>query len=996
MQGNNLQITISANTADLRANLAVAQSAMRDYTRELSSAARTARSAGDELAMSKLSGAAAQYERQATAVAGLKTQMEAAARSSATTATGWHSAGNAAQQLSFQVNDLFTQIAAGTSVQQALLQQGGQIAQVFQTNTTAAAALATAIGVLSSPIGIAVAAVAALTAGLLLMRSAANEAQQALKGVYNEALAGGRDPAAAEKQFKDLRDIVTRGRNLNLTDAGPIATAITAIPQASEQAKRSIAQIADVWRQVQFEGDAEKTAEAIRKMFGSAQSLENLVSGNKLLTGQPLQDFLGAISRNEMGKAIDLAARGMSERFGPEAIRQIETSRTQTFSFVPGLGLMPQGRLPIDDPSRPGYRPLPAPLRLPSDAEIEANKLVSEGNKLRDQHAAKLEEIRKIQEAIARGEIADNERAKNALKTLQQEADELQKKIDKPAEKPKSIMSQLELEFARKQAAIVERSATSGPMSSARALQLIAQHESRNRPLIGWGETDLSGFPLGRTGFPAWPGKMGPSGLSTAAGLYQITRSTWDPIASRLGIRDFSAGSQGQVAEELYRTRGFQPWAPHNPALRSAIAAEGGAGAGEAARGEALRNAVEFWTKVRDESKVTGDDLVTVERKIADARRQLAEDTMREGERSAKDAAEAARKQAREQEQARREALREYFDAIREEERLARERASKIKEQAAAIKAAFDQWAAPFRSAFASVESSISSGVSGLVLGQRTWKETLADVGRSVTQSTVDLATNIASRVAAGPLARVLGEPTPKSGEGASDVLGNAAASWVGRQLSGLVPSLGDVFGKTGAEVAGATAAAPILSAGIVAGATAAAPILTAAMSTGGLAGAGGAAAGVAGIGAAGAGVAGAGAAGAGAAAAGLSLAAIAPWALGGLAVGALVASLFSKGGIVPRAARGMIVPGGLPTSLPSNFGTDRVLSALTPNEMVLPVGEKPSNIANRLSAQIDAMGGGTTVHNHFSFGSPMASPGEIMRMINRATRLGGGGLRPV
>lgn len=105
-----------------------------------------------------------------------------------------------------------------------------------------------------------------------------------------------------------------------------------------------------------------------------------------------------------------------------------------------------------------------------------------------------------------------------------------------------------------------------------RELALIRQYESGNRPLVGWGNTDLSGYPLTDTGFPDWPGKPGPAGNSTAAGLYQITRSTWDPIARRLGITDFSEDSQTRVATELLRTRGTQPWAPHNPRLAAALA----------------------------------------------------------------------------------------------------------------------------------------------------------------------------------------------------------------------------------------------------------------------------------------------------------------------------------------------------------------------------------------------------------------------------------------
>jgi hypothetical protein len=105
-----------------------------------------------------------------------------------------------------------------------------------------------------------------------------------------------------------------------------------------------------------------------------------------------------------------------------------------------------------------------------------------------------------------------------------------------------------------------------------RELALIRQYESGNRPLVGWGNTDLSGYPLRPSGFPDWPGKPGPAGVSTAAGLYQITRSTWEPIAARLGITDFSEASQTAVATELLRTRGVQPWAPHNPRLAAALA----------------------------------------------------------------------------------------------------------------------------------------------------------------------------------------------------------------------------------------------------------------------------------------------------------------------------------------------------------------------------------------------------------------------------------------
>lgn len=101
---------------------------------------------------------------------------------------------------------------------------------------------------------------------------------------------------------------------------------------------------------------------------------------------------------------------------------------------------------------------------------------------------------------------------------------------------------------------------TTAPNALVPALAPIVQRESGGRPNIGWGNTDLSGVPLSSTGFPLWPGKPGPAGNSTAAGLAQITRSTWDPIARKLGITDFSPASQIAVANELYAERGLQPW----------------------------------------------------------------------------------------------------------------------------------------------------------------------------------------------------------------------------------------------------------------------------------------------------------------------------------------------------------------------------------------------------------------------------------------------------
>lgn len=78
---------------------------------------------------------------------------------------------------------------------------------------------------------------------------------------------------------------------------------------------------------------------------------------------------------------------------------------------------------------------------------------------------------------------------------------------------------------------------------------------------------------------------------NTAAGLYQINISTYNPIAQQLGLPQVGPGTsyanvgalsveqQQEAAAYLYQTQGLQPWLCCNTALASYVANQGGTSA---------------------------------------------------------------------------------------------------------------------------------------------------------------------------------------------------------------------------------------------------------------------------------------------------------------------------------------------------------------------------------------------------------------------------------
>ena len=276
-----------------------------------------------------------------------------------------------------------------------------------------------------------------------------------------------------------------------------------------------------------------------------------------------------------------------------------------------------------------------------------------------------------------------------------------------------------------------------------------------------------------------------------------------------------------------------------------------------------------------------------------------------------------------------------YIRLLALDEHYEEKKTEMARKAAAEAKKEDQKYAASLRQAFDGIGSSVERAFNSLVTRQTTYAKAMQSLWKGVTDSVLSGIEGIASKAAAGPLASLLGTKA-KAGEGVGDVLGNWATSQIGGMFG-----LGNVS-QTTSQVANTTA--------LTANTTALAAN-TAALGTS------------AGASAAGAATSASGSIAGGAVSAGGSL-----FSGGGFlgtifsGIGSLFA--FSGGGIVPAASSGWVVPAASRGfSLPSSFGSDTVLSALTPGETVLPT--KYSGVLDRLAG-----GGGTgDVHVHLGQG---------------------------
>lgn len=185
----NLGITVNANVSNLQAQAAVAEASVRKMTASIRADARSLATSFDAVKFDRLTKEIETLGQKQASLTAINRQAAAANSNLAQSFTQSH---GAAAQLSFQINDLITQIASGTSVQQAFIQQGGQIFQVFQTNAGAASLMGRAVTFLTNPLGVLATVGVTVTGALAAMAFQAYQIRQTLGGLQADLLATGR------------------------------------------------------------------------------------------------------------------------------------------------------------------------------------------------------------------------------------------------------------------------------------------------------------------------------------------------------------------------------------------------------------------------------------------------------------------------------------------------------------------------------------------------------------------------------------------------------------------------------------------------------------------------------------------------------------------------------------------------------------------------------------------------------------------------------------
>jgi hypothetical protein len=388
------------------------------------------------------------------------------------------------QQLSYQINDLFTQVASGTSIFQALGQQGGQIVQIFPgiggailrflvsplgLATTAVAAFATAAAFGLKRVSDMASASRELAGTLALSADGARYNAQALAQMMDRVDGFGTSFAEVRKAVKELVDLqvdprnlekfIESAKNLSRVTGEELPKSAAAIGEAFSRGFDAVAKLDD---KLKFLTASERAY--IRELFDSGQAQKARAEAFSIYERKAAEAARATRSEwtdvgETMSKTFDLISRksyealaalgsffvGWANKFAEVRAKLAEPfiSRDQN-----GLSKSPLNSIAIGDEYDKRYGDNRGNQQERYSAAADAYKYATEGDgSFAGKTAARwAEEMDRAREAIKLLAIDGKQAGREVSEANRKSFDDLRRKIQEAGEAGQQLSEQQKLQ----------------------------------------------------------------------------------------------------------------------------------------------------------------------------------------------------------------------------------------------------------------------------------------------------------------------------------------------------------------------------------------------------------------------------------------------------------------------------------------------------------------------------------------------------------------------
>ena len=211
------------------------------------------------------------------------------------------------QQLSFQANDVITQLASGTPVFQVFAQQGGQIYQVFGGLRPMLAA----VGALFTPITVGIAAVTAvLGGGLLAWRSYSNS----MREVETAARAQGNALGLTRDGLQDLARQMAEAGDVSVRTAREMEATFLRTGKLSADMMVDLTGIVRDYAAMTGQEAAQAAADLASKFSDVEKGAKELDAAYNILSAAQVRDIQNALEQGRQGEAQKILFDALNER----------------------------------------------------------------------------------------------------------------------------------------------------------------------------------------------------------------------------------------------------------------------------------------------------------------------------------------------------------------------------------------------------------------------------------------------------------------------------------------------------------------------------------------------------------------------------------------------------------------------------------------------------------------------------------------------------------